>query len=184
MQITFPEEDLLFGGPCEPIKAIVSSLFDAEVGFLDDLAPARDLRLDEFGELFGRVRHRLEFDLLKLFPGVGHRCDLDPFRVQAGDDVARRPRGARSRTTRSPHSSRCPPPWSSARRGETARAARSAPRAAEPCRPGSAELPPGCRSRPCRLHCSSGRSSPGSTPLYGTCVILIFARLLSSSPAR
>lgn len=33
------------------------------ISFLDDLAPAHCLRLEEFGELFGRARNRLEFDV-------------------------------------------------------------------------------------------------------------------------
>ena len=35
-------------------------LIDGHIGFLDDLAPAHDLRLEEFGELFGRARNRLD----------------------------------------------------------------------------------------------------------------------------
>ena len=65
----------------------------SNIGFLDDLGPAHDLRLEEFGELFGRARNRLESGVLHLFHGVGHRRDLDPFRVQPVDDVARGPCG-------------------------------------------------------------------------------------------
>src|SRR5712691_542918 len=68
-------------GPTEHDRSI-----HAGAAFLRDSRPLRDVGLDEFAELSGRVPDRLEAEARNAFPNLRQSQRLDDFAVQLRDD--------------------------------------------------------------------------------------------------